>query len=77
MKTKINSDYRLAIPKALVDILDLQNGECYLYFDKNQKCLYITKDKRYTGIEIINKRLKNKDITASERHFLERLRDEL
>lgn len=77
METKVSNDYRLSIPKALLDLLDLKDGTCYLYLDANNKCLYITSKKRYTAREAIDKRLTKKDLTQSERNFLERLRNEL
>lgn len=75
MKVNVDIHNRIVIPKAIRDVLNL-NEDVYMYIDYHNNCIMITNDKRKDTIDLINKRLED-NITMSEYNFLQELKNNI
>ena len=70
MKVKVDNYYRIALPKSILDMLEINKGdELKLEYDSINKVITLNKDVMKDIKHLIKMRLK-KDISKSEENFL-------
>lgn len=69
---KVDKMGRITIPKEIRETLEIEET-VYLRFLEGKE-IAISSTKHHNNVELINKRLKCKDLRKSERAFLERLK---